>query len=172
MKETNVFVNGRLIGTHPDHDALVAELRKRRRDGKISSQVNISFVDDTNEVIINTDAGRARRPLIVVGKGKPKITQSEIEKIKKRDKESNFRVGKIEEYLNEFLKLKSTDAKQLKADLEKLAIPRLKDLHIHKLIDILPTTTDDVKVVLEGYPITITKSNCELIAKTVKKYAK
>jgi DNA-directed RNA polymerase subunit B' len=82
VKETNVFVNGRLIGTHPDHEALVAELRKRRRNGKISSQVNISFVDDTNEVIINTDAGRARRPLIVVAKGKPKITESEIEKIK------------------------------------------------------------------------------------------
>jgi DNA-directed RNA polymerase subunit B' len=82
LKEANVYVNGRLIGTHPDYDALVSELRKRRRDGKISSQVNISYVEDTNEVVINTDAGRARRPLIVVEKGKPRITDREIEKIK------------------------------------------------------------------------------------------
>ena len=81
MKETNVYVNGRLIGTHPDHAALVAELRKRRRDGKLSSQVNIAYVDGTNEVVINTDAGRARRPLIVVKGGKPRLTDKDIEKI-------------------------------------------------------------------------------------------
>jgi len=81
VKETNVYVNGRLIGTHPDHAALVAELRKRRRGGKLSSQVNIAYVDGTNEVVINTDAGRARRPLIVVKGGKPSLTDKEIGKI-------------------------------------------------------------------------------------------
>jgi DNA-directed RNA polymerase subunit B' len=82
MKETNVYVNGRLIGTHPNHEALIEELRKRRRVGKISSQVNIAYVEDTNEVVINTDAGRARRPLMVVEKGKIRLTDKEIEKIK------------------------------------------------------------------------------------------
>jgi DNA-directed RNA polymerase subunit B' len=81
VKETNVYVNGRLIGTHPDHQALVKELRKRRREGKISPQVNISYEADTNEVLINTDAGRARRPLIVVENGKVKITDKEVEKV-------------------------------------------------------------------------------------------
>jgi DNA-directed RNA polymerase subunit B' len=81
VKETNVYVNGRLIGTHPDYPVLVKELRKRRRGGKISSQVNVSYVEDTNEVVINTDAGRARRPLIVVENGKAKVTEKEAEKI-------------------------------------------------------------------------------------------
>ena len=81
MKETNVYVNGRLIGTHPDHATLVDELRKRRRDGKLSPQVNSAYVDGTNEVVINTDAGRARRPLIVVKGGKPRLTDKDIEKI-------------------------------------------------------------------------------------------
>ncbi|MBW2988399.1 hypothetical protein DRJ48_03995 [Candidatus Woesearchaeota archaeon] len=97
---------------------------------------------------------------------------SEIAKIKKRDKEVNFRVGKIEEYLNYYVKLKPSEAKQLKEELEKLSIPRLKDLHIHKLIDIMPTTAEDVAVVLDGYPITITKTNCAQIAETLKKFKK
>ncbi len=98
--------------------------------------------------------------------------QAEISKIKKRDEEINFRVGKIEEYLNTHVHLKPSEAKELAKELEALNVPRLKELHMHKLIDILPITGDDVKVVLEGYPITITKSNCDLIAKTVKKFKK
>ncbi|RMF90375.1 MAG: DNA-directed RNA polymerase subunit B [Methanobacteriota archaeon] len=82
MKETNVYVNGRLIGTHPDHEALVKELKELRRKGRISHQINVSYVEDTNEVLINSDSGRARRPLIVVEKGRPRITEEEIKKIK------------------------------------------------------------------------------------------
>ena len=82
MEETNVYVNGRLIGTHPSPEELIKELRKRRRNNKISSQVNISYSEDTNEVVIDTDAGRARRPLIVVKNGKPRITEKEHAKIR------------------------------------------------------------------------------------------
>ncbi|MFQ5800134.1 MAG: DNA-directed RNA polymerase subunit B [Candidatus Hydrothermarchaeales archaeon] len=82
MKETNVYVNGRLIGTHPNHEKLVKELREMRRGGKLSTQINISYGEGTDEVVINTDAGRARRPLIVVEDGKPRIREKEMEKIK------------------------------------------------------------------------------------------
>ena len=95
---------------------------------------------------------------------------SEITKIRKRDEEVNFRVGKVEEYLHHFVKLKPAQAKEIKSELEKLNVPRLRDIHINKLIDILPTSADEVKVVLEGYTITITKTNCDAIAKTIKKF--
>ena len=96
----------------------------------------------------------------------------EIAKIKKREEEVNFRVGKVEEFLGFFLKLKPADAKAMQAELEKLNIPRLRDVHIHKLIDLMPATADDVKMVLEGYTITITKANCEQIAEVLKKCKK
>lgn len=78
MEEANVFVNGKLIGTHKNPLDLVEEIKDQRRKGKISYQMNIAYYDDTNEVIINTDAGRARRPLIVVEGGKPRITVRQL----------------------------------------------------------------------------------------------
>jgi DNA-directed RNA polymerase subunit B len=78
-----VYVNGSLVGAVEDGEKLVNELRKARRQGKISSQVNIAYRPDTNEISITTDEGRIRRPLIVVENGKPKLTRELLEKVEK-----------------------------------------------------------------------------------------
>ncbi len=77
--ESNVYINGKLIGMHADPVALVEEVRKARRNNKLSSQVNATYYEDTNEVMINTDAGRARRPLLVVENGKLRISEKKLE---------------------------------------------------------------------------------------------
>jgi DNA-directed RNA polymerase subunit B' len=81
--EANVYVNGNLIGVHPEPLEFVKNLKELRRKGKISRQTNIAYYEDTNEVSINTDAGRARRPLIVVDNGKPRLKDAHIEALKK-----------------------------------------------------------------------------------------
>ncbi|MEL9914764.1 MAG: DNA-directed RNA polymerase subunit B'', partial [Thermoplasmatales archaeon] len=73
---SRIYVNGNLIGYHKDGRSVVSEIRKRRRSGAISNQINVRFDETTNEVIINTDKGRIRRPLIVVYNGKIKFNSA------------------------------------------------------------------------------------------------
>lgn len=85
MNKARVFLNGELIGTHDNPRSLTQELRKKRRTGEIKKQVNIIYYEDTNEIIMNSDQGRARRPAIIVENGKHLITAEQIERLKKNE---------------------------------------------------------------------------------------
>ncbi|MCU0629593.1 MAG: DNA-directed RNA polymerase subunit B [Methanoregulaceae archaeon] len=94
MKKSRVFVDGALIGLADDPQALVAQTRAMRRQGALSTEVNISYKEFNNDVVIHTDRGRARRPLIVLHNGKPLITPDEIEKLRKNEINFNYFVQK------------------------------------------------------------------------------
>ncbi|MFQ5886090.1 MAG: DNA-directed RNA polymerase subunit B, partial [Anaerolineae bacterium] len=81
--DANVYINGKLIGTHSKPLQLLQKIKDLRRTSKASQQTNVAYYEDTNEVYINTDAGRARRPLLVVENGKPKITDAELKALAK-----------------------------------------------------------------------------------------
>jgi DNA-directed RNA polymerase subunit B' len=85
MNKARVFLNGELIGTHDDPRLLTAQLRKKRRLGEIKKQVNVIYYEDTNEIIMNSDQGRARRPAIIVENGKHLISPEQIERLKKKE---------------------------------------------------------------------------------------
>jgi DNA-directed RNA polymerase subunit B' len=80
-KAAKVYINGRLIGFHDQPEKLTQEMVRTRRNNKIDPQVNVAFHDDTNELYINTDAGRVQRPLIVVENGKPLIKEEHLKKL-------------------------------------------------------------------------------------------
>ncbi|WP_053947233.1 DNA-directed RNA polymerase subunit B [Halolamina sediminis] len=80
-RPAKVYVNGSLVGTHPDPEELAAQIRESRRNGEVSEMVNVAVKDRTREVIVNADSGRARRPLIVVDDGEPRLTDEHIEAI-------------------------------------------------------------------------------------------
>ncbi|PIN98396.1 MAG: DNA-directed RNA polymerase subunit B [Candidatus Diapherotrites archaeon CG10_big_fil_rev_8_21_14_0_10_31_34] len=76
-----VYINGRLIGFHKDPRQLTRDLIQQRRKGKIEYQVNIAFHEDTQEVYINTDAGRVQRPVLVVENGKLKLKEEQLKQL-------------------------------------------------------------------------------------------
>ena len=94
-----------------------------------------------------------------------------LEKIKAKEGELNYRAGKTFEYLEQFAKLGPKKAKELYEKLQKLAIPRVKEQHIVKLIDVMPKTAKDVKTVLQGYAVTVTNDNLDKIASTIAEFA-
>jgi DNA-directed RNA polymerase subunit F len=98
--------------------------------------------------------------------------KEELKKIRKRDDALNFRAEKTEEYLSQFVTLKDKEAKDLYKKVEELDIPRLKPEHIVKIIDILPTTPEEVKLVLQGYTITVTKENLKRVADAIQEFTK
>ena len=84
-RDAKVFVNGSLVGTHPDPEQLAERIREARRRGDISKMVNVSVNPRTREVIVNADAGRARRPLIVVEGGEPLLEEEHVEALERGD---------------------------------------------------------------------------------------
>lgn len=95
---------------------------------------------------------------------------TEVKKIEKRDTAVNFRVSKVREYLSRFLWLKAAGHAELVKKLTALDIPRLKEQHIIKIADLTPTTVEDIKVVLQGYPQSISSDNLKKIAGVMKEF--
>ncbi len=84
---TRVFVNGDFIGFSTEPEKFVELVRRKRRKGEISSQLNITYYRDRRDIIINSDRGRARRPVIIVENGISLVTESHIEKLRKGEME-------------------------------------------------------------------------------------
>ncbi|MBI2576709.1 hypothetical protein HYV84_05840 [Candidatus Woesearchaeota archaeon] len=92
--------------------------------------------------------------------------KDDLESIQKRDGELGFRSNKTLEYLNQFVG--TENRKDLVKKLQALNIPRLKDTHIIKIADFMPTKVEELKIVLQGYPITINNDNLKKICSTVE----
>ena len=94
--------------------------------------------------------------------------KKDLDRIKKRDRELNFRANRTEEYLNDIAILKNTE--ELFDKLIKLNIPRLKEQHIHKIIDITPTTLNEIKAVLQGYTVTLSNESMKKIVDAINEF--
>ena len=84
-----VFVDGCIIGYCMSPQELVDELRRKRRKGEISTEVNVThfpkLYGEREEIYVNCDEGRVRRPLIIVENGLPKLQPEHIEKIRSEE---------------------------------------------------------------------------------------
>lgn len=98
--------------------------------------------------------------------------KADLDRIKARDTELNFRGQKTDEHLQIFAKLTVDEADELKKKLDALEIPRLKEEIVIKLLDLLPSSSEDLKVIMQGYNLTLTADNLKKIADVIGEYKK
>ncbi len=96
-----VFLDGRLIGNVKSGRRFAHEVRNNRRNGVISGEVNVAYIRKLNEVHINADRGRARKPYIVVENGASRFTPEMAERLRNKEIDFNYLVRRgIVEYLD------------------------------------------------------------------------
>ncbi len=95
---------------------------------------------------------------------------AEMKRIKARDAELGFRAQKTIDYLESLNVLDVKKAKELMDKLVKLEVPRLRDIHFHKMIDVMPANAKDVKTALQQYNLTVSQENCKKIADVVAEF--
>ncbi len=120
-----VYLDGKLISYVDDGDSFAKEVRKNRRTGVISNEINVSFNKKANEVHINADSGRVRKPYIIVENGKSLYTDEIKDRLKKKEIDYNYLVRHgIIEYLdadeeeNAYVALRESDIKSDTTHLE------------------------------------------------------
>jgi len=96
--------------------------------------------------------------------------KADLEKIEKRDKELNYRSNKTKEYIHNFVNLSKDQKEELNKKLVDLDMVRLKDAHIIKIIDFLPKDVEELKVILQAYPVNMPKKDMESIIAIVKEF--
>lgn len=91
-----------------------------------------------------------------------------IKNVEERQEELDFRTKKTKEFVENFTILEMNKKEELQKKLEDLKILRLKEPQMVKIIDFLPETVDDLRILLQGYPVSISKKDMERIVETVK----
>ncbi len=82
---TDVYLNGKWIGSVDDAAFFVEGVKDMRREGNIPKDINVSFDAAVDEITVLSDEGRAQRPLIVVREGKPLLTEKHLKQLQDRE---------------------------------------------------------------------------------------
>ena len=79
-----VHVNGDIFGLHMNPHKLVEHFKRRRRSGRIRSEVSIRHDAVNRDIFINTDKGRILRPLLVLDGGSLVLSKEYLDGLKDR----------------------------------------------------------------------------------------
>lgn len=138
----NVFINGKMLGSVSNGPAFVAEVKKGRRSGIVSGEVNIAYMKKLNEVYVFTDRGRVRKPYIIVENGKSKLTGELKQKLASKEIDFNYLVRRgIIEYLDaeeEENILSAVDEAQVTGKTTHLEIDPASNLSLIMNLNIFP----------------------------------
>ncbi len=98
--------------------------------------------------------------------------QAILQDAEQRDKELNYLSNKCKEFLMAFEPLPKEKCAALMKKLMGLQLTRLKQEHVCKIVDFLPITTNDLKIALQAYPLSMPKKDMDAIVEVVKEFMK
>ena len=97
------------------------------------------------------------------------ITMAEVgeclKKVKRED--LGYRAAKTLEYIEQIHTPEAKKVKDTAEKLIKLDIPRLKENHIIKIVELAPKTPEEVRLVLQGYLISVSNENVKKIVDVI-----
>ena len=98
---TDVFFNGRFIGSTENPEEFAKRIKEKRRDSQLPLQMNVRYDDNFGIILISTEPGRALRPLIIVENGNSRMTKEYLVKLQNNEiKWMDLIKHKIIEYLD------------------------------------------------------------------------
>lgn len=124
---SRVYLNGDLIGMHPNGEELVEQIRERRRSALLSNEINVTYDTEGNDVIVNCDCGRLRRPLLVVKNKKLVLTDKYLNELNEGTKKW---IDLINEGIVEYI-----DAEEEENTLIALTKKDITQKHTHMELD-------------------------------------
>jgi DNA-directed RNA polymerase subunit B len=80
---SDVFLNGKFIGTVENGEQYAKDIISERRKSEISDNVNVYYNKDMNEVRVENKSGRLRKPLVLVRNGEPSLTPKQATQLEK-----------------------------------------------------------------------------------------
>jgi len=127
VEGTEVFFNGKFLGSAKNPSEFAAKVREKRRSGELPMYLSIRNNEDFKLVLISTETGRALRPLIVVEDGKSKLTNEYLVQVEQGEMSWEELIAKgIIEYM---------DASEEENALVSLFEEELTPSHTHLEID-------------------------------------
>lgn len=108
------------------------------------------------------------KPIVVAEKA---ILMAEVKEhlgnLRKKEGELSFRATKTEEYLMDFVTHDRKKYDDLKKKIEELGVARLREEHIVKIVDLMPTNVADLKALLSGSLVSLSADNMKKIVSIV-----
>ncbi len=80
---TEVYLNHKFVGTVENPQQFTQSIIDERRKGTIPTNLNVLYDEVSDNVIIENDGGRVRRPVIVVKNGTPLLTEKHLQQLNK-----------------------------------------------------------------------------------------
>ena len=98
---TEVYLNGKYVGDVENHEDFISQLKAERRRGAVSTNINMLYDKNLEEIQILSSKGRVRRPLIIVKDGKSVLTEMHLKQLEKNEMGWNDLIAQgVIEYLD------------------------------------------------------------------------